>query len=135
MRVLSVAVCLLAPGFAAAGLASCTATAPVRTLPGYVKILPVAVVSEGLGGVLHGSIRIEQTQGSYSVSKGTFSCTGTYGLSSVRTLMYVPIRCSDGRKGTASVRNDPSAMSGTGSFTMNDGSTGEFVFGDAAKKF
>jgi len=83
---------------------------------------------------LRGSIRLEQTQGSYLVSKDKFSCTGSYPLSTVRTRIYVSILCSDGRKGTASVQNEPSLMSGRGSFTMNDGSTGEFVFGDDAKK-
>lgn len=133
MRLLSAAAGLLAAGFLATVPGGCAA--PVRTLPGYVKTLPVVVASEGLGGVLHGSVRIEQTLGSYSVSKGKLSCAGSYGLSSVRSLMYIPIVCSDGRKGTASVRNEPSLMSGTGSFTMSDGSTGEFAFGDATRKF
>ncbi|MGO4336516.1 hypothetical protein AB4037_16540 [Labrys sp. KB_33_2] len=132
MRAFSVAASLFAAGFLAAALGACTA--PVRTLPGNVQVLPVVVASKGLGRVLHGSIRIEQIQGSYTVSKGTFSCSGSYTLSAVRGLMYVPILCSDGRKGTASVRNGPSRMSGTGSLTMNDGSTGEFAFGKDTKK-
>lgn len=133
MRALSAAARLLTAGFLAAALGACTA--PVRTLPGNVQVLPVVVASKGLGGVLHGSIRIAQIQGSYAVSRGTFSCSGTYTLSAVRDLMYVPILCSDGRKGTASVRNGPSLMSGTGSLTMNDGSTGEFAFGKDTRKF
>ncbi|PRH87262.1 hypothetical protein C5L14_11550 [Labrys okinawensis] len=133
MRVLSAVGYFLALGTVAANLGGCST--PIRTLPGTVKSLPVVVVSQGLGGTLHGSVRLEQTQGSYLVSKGKFSCTGSYALSGVRERIYVPILCSDGRKGTASVHNDPSLMSGTGSFTMSDGSTGEFAFGNDAKKF
>lgn len=124
---------LLAAGFVATTLGGCGT--PVRTLPGLARTLPLVVVSKGLGGVLRGSIRIDQLQGSYLVSRGTFSCSGTYTLSRVDTRMYVPILCNDGRKGTADVLNGQSFISGSGSLTMADGSTGKFLFGEDTKKF
>lgn len=128
----AVAYLLITTILVATNLGGCAT--PIRTSPGTVKSLPVAVISKGLGGILHGSVRIEQTQGSYSVSNGRFSCSGTYALSGVRERIYVPVLCSDGRKGYAAVHNGPSLMSGSGSFTLSDGTTGEFVFGKDAGK-
>ncbi|WP_284316478.1 hypothetical protein [Labrys miyagiensis] len=133
MRVRSAISCLFATGLAASGLTGCTT--PVRTIPGVARTLPVVVVSEGLGGVLRGSVRVEQTQGSYVVSKGKLSCSGSYALATWTPRLPVSILCNDGRKGTAYVTNDQDKFSGKGNFTLNDGTKGEFVFGNETKKY
>ena len=46
----------------------------------------------------------------------------------------IPVLCSDGRKGIIIATRDNSGMSGGGQFTLNDGTTGDFMFGAAAGK-
>jgi hypothetical protein len=43
--------------------------------------------------------------------------------------------CSDGRKGIVIVTRDSSGTSGHGVVRLNDGSSGQFIFGPAAANF
>jgi hypothetical protein len=45
-----------------------------------------------------------------------------------------PILCNDGRKGIITATRDMSGLGGGGHFTLNDGTTGDFIFGASAEK-
>ena len=108
---------------AAFGLAGCAVTEPV------------AVVSPGVpGGIMRGTTTASLNGGSFSVSSGSLSCGGDYNAIDSSPTISIPVLCSDGRKGIISVTRDNSGLSGGGHFTLNDGTTGDFMFGTAAGK-
>jgi hypothetical protein len=97
--------------------------------------LPVAVVSKGIpGGVLRGTTTASLSGGSFNVSNGTLSCGGDYNDLDTSPTISIPVLCNDGRKGIITATRDYSGMSGGGHFTLNDGTTGDFMFGQAASK-
>ena len=96
---------------------------------------PVAVVSKGIpGGVMRGTATAAVSGGSFKVSNGSLSCAGDYDAFDYSPTISVPVLCTDGRKGIITVTRDNSGMSGGGHFTLNDGTTGDFIFGAAAGK-
>ena len=114
-------------------------TLAVCTLPYIVGACsitePVAVVSKAVpGGILRGTTTAALSGGSFSVSNGTLSCGGTYNALDTSPTISIPILCNDGRKGIITATRDNSGTGGGGHFTLNDGSTGDFIFGDAASK-
>jgi hypothetical protein len=97
--------------------------------------LPVAVVSKDIpGGILRGTTTASMSGGSFSVSNGTLSCGGDYNAVDRSPTISIPVLCNDGRKGIIIATRDNSGMSGGGHFTLNDGTTGDFMFGEAASK-
>ena len=96
---------------------------------------PVAVISKGVpGGIMRGTTTAALSGGSFNVSNGKLSCGGTYNALDYSPTISIPVLCSDGRKGIIIATRDNSGMSGGGHFTLNDGTTGDFIFGDAASK-
>ena len=98
--------------------------------------LPVAVVSKDIpGGILRGTTTAKANgEGSFNVSNGRLSCGGTYNSLDQSLTISIPILCNDGRKGIIIATRDYSGTSGGGHFTLNDGATGDFMFGEAAGK-
>jgi hypothetical protein len=103
--------------------------------------LIVAITTLPLGkitpeGIMRGTITVfvSENLGYFNVSSGTVSCAGSYSLGHVLPTMSVPVLCNDGRKGIIISTRDYCGMSGGGTFTLNDGTTGNFIFGDAANK-
>jgi hypothetical protein len=104
-------------------------------LAGCAVTEPVAVVSKGIpGGIMRGTTTASLSGGSFSVSNGSLSCGGDYNALDTSPTISIPVLCSDGRKGIVTATRDSSGMSGGGNFALNDGTTGDFMFGAAAAK-
>jgi hypothetical protein len=69
---------------------------------------------------------------SFSVSNGALSCAGSYNGLDTSPTISIPILCNDGRKGIVTATRNKSGEGGGGRFTLNDGATGDFIFGPAA---
>ncbi len=109
----------------ALALASCARTLTV----------PVAVVTKAVpSGIMRGSNTITGLDASFEVSDGKLSCAGSYSLGNPSATITIPVLCNDGRKGLVTATRDYGGMSGGGRFTLNDGTTGDFIFGAAASK-
>jgi hypothetical protein len=97
--------------------------------------VPVAVVSKGIpGGIMRGTNTFSLSEASFNVSNGTLSCGGSYNPLDTSLTVTTTVLCNDGRKGIVISTRDRTGMSGGGTFTLNDGTTGSFIFGDAANK-
>jgi hypothetical protein len=104
-------------------------------LAGCAITEPVAVVGKGIpGGVMRGTTTASVSGGSFSVSNGSLTCGGDDNALDTSPTISIPVLCSDGRKGIITATRDNSGMSGGGGFTLNDGTTGDFMFGVAAGK-
>jgi hypothetical protein len=73
-------------------------------------------------------------EGSFNVSNGKLKCGGTYNSTDQSPTITTPVLCNDGRKGIVIATRDNSGTSGGGTLTLNDGTTGSFIFGTAAAK-
>jgi hypothetical protein len=97
--------------------------------------VPVAVISKGVpDGIMRGSSTASLSGGSFEVSSGTLTCAGTYSTGNSSPTISIPLLCNDGRKGIVTATRDRGGMSGGGHFTLTDGTTGDFMFGEAASK-
>ena len=104
-------------------------------LAGCAVTEPVAVVSNGIpGGIMRGTTTASLSGGSFNVTNGSLSCGGDYNAIDTSPTISIPALCSDGRQGIVIATRDASGMSGGGHFTLNDGTTGDFMFGAAAAK-
>lgn len=100
---------------------------------------PIVFVSKN--HVLRGVNYDSDKGGVFRVTDGRVSCSGRYSWESNAASISVPFRCSNGRKGvTASFREfSPDGQvvysTGSGIFSMSDGSKGAFYWGDAASGY
>lgn len=95
----------------------------------------IAVVTPAVpGGIMRGSGTAGLGGGSFSVRSGLLSCAGTYDSLNQSTTITIPILCNDGRKGLVTATRDRGLQGGGGRFTLNDGTTGDFIFGPAAER-
>lgn len=106
----------------AAGVAGCDVTQPV-------------VVIDSNGQVLRGTATASLSGGSFDVSDGKLSCGGSYNSMSMEPTITMQARCSDGRKGIVIAIRDSSGLAGHGTVRLNDGTTGQFIFGPSAANF
>ena len=98
--------------------------------------VPVAVVGKGFeGGVLKGTATAALTGGTFTATNGKLTCGGSYDALDTSTTITIPVLCNDGRKGIVMATRNNSGTSGGGTYTLSDGSTGNFIFGDAANSF
>lgn len=102
-------------------------------LHGCAFTVPVAVVGED-GQVLKGTNYVSWTSGTFSVSDGELTCSGSYDPLQSSDKITMPVVCSDGRKGIVRATRD-TGDSGWGTVLLNDGYRAEFMFGDAAANF
>lgn len=102
--------------------AACTTTEPV-------------VVMAPNGQTLRGSATAELSGGTFSVADGRLTCGGTYNTWAIRRTIEMPVRCSDGRTGTAVATRDITFLAGRGRVSLNDGTQADFVFGRDAARF
>jgi len=98
-----------------------------------VMTVPVAVIGQD-GRTLTGTNTVTIAEGSFSVSDGALTCSGSYNPHQQSQTITIPVLCSDGRKGIIRAVRD-TATSGSGTFRLNDGYQGDFVFGRAAENF
>lgn len=96
---------------------------------------PVAVISKEVpGGVMRGTTTASLSGGSFNVSSGALSCGGTYNALDTSPTLSIPVLCNDGRKGIITATREASGTSGGGHFSLTDGTTGDFMFGEAAAR-
>lgn len=98
--------------------------------------VPVAVVGKGFdGGLLKGTATAALSGGSFTATNGKLTCGGDYNALDTSPTITIPVLCNDGRKGIIMATRSNSGTSGGGTYTLNDGSTGSFIFGEAAASF
>jgi hypothetical protein len=109
---------IMVTGVAATVLSACTFAGPVAIL--------------GLNG--H-TLRGTAAGGSFVVTDGRLSCAGSSYENGSRDFL-IPIECNDGRKGVIEAHRELGRWNGgAGQVRLNDGSTADFVFGDAGGAF
>lgn len=99
-------------------------------LSGCATTIPVAVIGQD-GRVLTGTNTASLAGGSFYVTDGKLTCSGSYDPLQQSQTISMPVICSDGRKGIIRAIRD-TATSGSGTVRLNDGYQGDFVFGKAA---
>ena len=102
-------------------------------LGGCATTIPVAVIGQD-GRILTGTNTVSLSEGSFSVSDGKLTCSGSYDPLQHSQTISMPVLCNDGRKGIVRAVRD-TATSGSGTVRLNDGYQGDFVFGKAALNF
>jgi hypothetical protein len=115
-------------------LSGCATTEPVKVVKqNNTATIPVAVIGQD-GRVLSGVNIVSLTEASFSISDGKLTCAGSYDPLQKSQTISMPVLCNDGRKGVVRAIRD-SYKSGSGTFRLNDGYHGDFVFGKAALNF
>lgn len=92
---------------------------------------PVTVLRDN-GQILRGSFSATFSGGTFSVTDGQVTCSGTYDSWDMSSTISMAVKCSDGRTGTATAKRDASLKSGTGTVLMDDGTRATMVFGFGA---
>lgn len=105
----------------------------IGLLSGCAVTVPVAVISDR-DGTLRGAATATLSEGTFRVSNGTLTCSGSYDSMNTAPTLEMVVQCSDGRKGFAVVTRT-SATSGHGIVRMSDGTTANLIFGTAAAAF
>jgi hypothetical protein len=95
---------------------------------------PLAVVMKEVpGGIMRGEVHgTREGGGTFSASGGKLTCAGDWGGNMSPTIV-IPVLCNDGRKGVVTATR--TGTGGGGRFTLNDGSTGDFIYGEGAQRF
>ena len=107
--------------------------ASALVISGCATTIPVAVIGQD-GRVLTGTNTVSLSEGSFTVSDGKLTCSGSYNPLQQSQTISMPVICSDGRKGIVRAIRD-TATSGSGTVRLNDGYQGDFLFGTAAQNF
>lgn len=95
--------------------------------------VPVAVIGVR-GSILRGTATAALNgRGSFSVSDGVLTCSGTYNSLDQSVTISIPVACNDGRKGIIIATRQADGLNGSGRVRLNDGTEADFVFGDAAR--
>jgi len=92
--------------------------------------LPIAVIGED-GRIYRGTNDV--MNGTFFISGHGLLCRGSYNNMIDSRTISMPVSCSDGRTGIVHSTRD-TAMSGSGTFRLSDGYTGDFLFGSAAER-
>lgn len=111
--------------------AAAVATAAL-SLAGCSTTIPVAVIGQH-GEIMRGTNSIGLTEGSFSVTDGKVTCSGSYNSLNELQTITMPVICTDGRTGIVTATRD-SAMSGGGKVRLSDGTEADFIFGEAARR-
>jgi hypothetical protein len=119
--------CLLV-SCAGALVAMCTAT----LLVGCSTTVPVAVIGQH-GEIMRGTSTAGLSGGSFSVTDGKVTCSGSYNALNESPTITIPVLCTDGRRGIVTATRD-SPMSGGGKVRLSDGTEADFIFGEAARR-
>lgn len=95
--------------------------------PGQPTLMPFAVAMEDR--LYLGTYDWGPFNSSFRVASGTKTCRGSYSAFGGSQDTLYDVYCSDGRAGWASTIRDQSGRNGIGQLTLDDGTTGEIVFG------
>jgi len=104
-------------------------------LSGCAVTVPVAVFAPK-GQILRGTATAAMTgSGTFSVSDGKLTCAGSYNSLDMSPTISMPVQCNDGRKGIITATRNWDGLSGAGRVRLNDGTEGDFIFGEMAATF
>ena len=106
----------------------------IATLPACSVTEPVVVIGDN-GQTLRGSATATMSGGSFNVTDDKLTCAGSYNSLSMEPTITMQTLCPDGRKGIVIATRDSSGTSGHGTVRLNDGTSGQFIFGPAAANF
>jgi hypothetical protein len=81
---------------------------------------------------MRGTNTVSLSEGSFNVSNWTLSCGGSYDPLDMSHTITMTVLCNDGRKGIVIATRNATGTGGGGTFTLNDGTTGDVIFGAAA---
>lgn len=103
-------------------------------LTGCGSITVPAAVRTSDGTAMVGTTTAAISGGTFSVATadGRLTCSGTYDALDTSKTINVPVSCSDGRYGNASVTRQPDGRSGNGTAVLSDGTTAKLAFGNNA---
>jgi clan AA aspartic protease (TIGR02281 family) len=94
---------------------------------------PVVVIGPN-GDIFRGMTTAALSGGSFGVTNGKITCSGTYNALDLSPIITIPTKCSDGRTGVVTATREANGLSGMGSIAVSDGTNWRFGFGsDAAK--
>lgn len=97
--------------------------------------VPVAIVGKEMqNDVMRGTATATPSGGTFSARNSKTSCSGSYDAWDTSATITMPVVCSDGRKGVVIATRNRNGISGGGTYTLSDGSTGTFIFGEAANQ-
>jgi hypothetical protein len=94
--------------------------------------VPVAVIGQN-GQILRGENTASLSGGTFSVTDGHLTCSGSYNALNEAPTITMPVLCSDGRTGIVTATRD-SPTSGGGKVRLSDGTVADFIFGEAARR-
>jgi hypothetical protein len=102
-------------------------------LVGCSTTVPVAVIGQH-GEIMRGTSTASLfSGGSFSVTDGKVTCSGSYNALNESQTITMPVLCTDGRRGIITATRD-SAVSGGGKVRLSDGTEADFIFGEAAQR-
>ncbi len=113
-------------------LCALVATGAATLLVGCSMTIPVAVIGQH-GEIMRGTNTVGLTEGSFSVTDGKVTCSGSYSALNESQTITMPVVCTDGRRGIVTATRD-SPMSGGGKVRLSDGTEADFIFGEAARR-
>lgn len=113
-------------------LCALVATGAATLLVGCSMTIPVAVIGQH-GEIMRGTNTVGLTEGSFSVTDGKVTCSGSYSALNKSQTITMPVVCTDGRRGIVTATRD-SPMSGGGKVRLSDGTEADFIFGEAARR-
>jgi hypothetical protein len=101
-------------------------------LIGCSVTVPVAVIGQH-GEIMRGTSTASLSGGSFSVTDGKVTCSGSYNALNESQTITIPVLCTGGRRGIVIATRD-SAESGGGKVRLSDGTEADFIFGEAARR-
>lgn len=113
-------------------LCALVATGAATLLVGCSMTIPVAVIGQH-GEIMRGTNTVGLTEGSFSVTDGKVTCSGSYSALNESQTITMPVVCTDGRRGIVTATRDL-PMSGGGKVRLSDGTEADFIFGEAARR-
>ena len=107
-------------------------------LAGCAITVPVAVLGSN-GEVMHGTATASSAEGTFQVSGPLggkrLTCSGTYDPWDRSETITMSVACDDGRTGQVLAVRDATGANGSGTVTLNDGTTALLVFGRDARNY
>lgn len=94
----------------------------------------VAVLYQGKTA-MSGRVTPTLTGGYFSITNGRMTCTGAFNVQQDSDLVTTPVICTDGRKGSATLRRQLNGYDGYGKLIFTDGEEYDVVYGRLSKPF
>jgi hypothetical protein len=99
-------------------------------LPSCGKVTVPAHGTRSDGIFMQGTTTASLKEGTFSVTGGGITCSGTYDPLNSSKRIEAKVTCTDGKIGVIYVVRDNNNLGGIGTAEFTDGTTGTFVFGE-----